>query len=347
MKLTKKISCLITLLSFIIPQTYAMETSPQTGWLAYAGSTLLNGYTGFKQFLTNITTTNSTFPFGNLPTDVQTEIIQLLASSCTDKTLEESTQTINALARTNKYLNNLINDPQFNLELIKSRAKQFNVADMKVARELHTKASKKQLKIQLMLAKIMKEPIEEQENDGVLPKLNKLLQGFKVEDKTYKVDLDFTYRLNTESPEYTSPLVYAVQHDNKFLINYLIKNGANINQAGYNGKTPLMYTENAEIITFLAEQPNLNINQQDAQGNTALLRAIQNYFPEDEESGEQNIALIQALLDNNANPTIANNNGATPLKAAEDIGDQEVIDSVQHAIEKINDNKHIINEIEE
>ena len=129
--------------------------------------------------------------------------------------------------------------------------------------------------------------------------------------------------------------MYAVQSDNKFLINYFIEHGANINQAGFNGKTPLMYANSADIITFLATQPNLNINQQDASGNTALLRAIQNYFPEDEEHGEQNIAIIQTLIDNGANPTIANNNGETPLQAAEATGYQEVTNIVQKAIDKI------------
>ncbi len=195
MKLAKKIVFFITLLSIITHTTHTMETSENNGgWLGFAKSTLLNGYSGLKQFLSNVTTTNGTFPFGQLPTDTQTEIIKLLASSCTNQTLKESTQTINALAQTNKHLNNLINDPELNLQLIKNRAKQFNVSDIKVAKELQTQASKHQLKIQLALAKIIKNIDEEQENGGVLPKLNRLLQGFELENKLYKVDLDFTYR---------------------------------------------------------------------------------------------------------------------------------------------------------
>jgi ankyrin repeat protein len=128
--------------------------------------------------------------------------------------------------------------------------------------------------------------------------------------------------------------VYAIQNDDNFLIQYLLKNGANINQAGFNGKTPLMYANNSRTITFLAKQPNLNINQQDASGNTALLKAIQHYFPEDIENRDQDIAVIQTLLDNGANPTIANNNSDTPLKAAQATGDQEVIDMIQEAIKK-------------
>ncbi len=336
MKLAKKIVFFITLLSIITHTTHTMETSENNGgWLGFAKSTLLNGYSGLKQFLSNVTTTNGTFPFGQLPTDTQTEIIKLLASSCTNQTLKESTQTINALAQTNKHLNNLINDPELNLQLIKNRAKQFNVSDIKVAKELQTQASKHQLKIQLALAKIIKNIDEEQENGGVLPKLNRLLQGFELENKLYKVDLDFTYRWNQDSQEYSSPLMHAIQNDDKFLIQYLLKNGANINQASFNGKTPLMYANNSGTITLLAKQPDLNINQQDSSGNTALLRAIQNYFPDIVENRDQDIAVIQTLLNSGANPTIANDTGDTPLKAAQATGDQEVVDMIQAAIEKM------------
>jgi hypothetical protein len=338
MNIVRKISKLFTLLLITLTFSSQSAEGPENanvGWLSYAGSTLMNGYSGFKQFLSNITTTNDSFPFGELPTDTQTEIIKLLASSCTNQTLKEFGQTINALAQANKHLNKLINNPDFNLTLIKNRAKQFNKSDVAAAKAFQTQASKTQLKIQLVLAKIVKNMTEEQENENVLPRLNKLLKGFKVEDQNYKVDLNFTYRWNTESEEYSSSLMQAVHHDNKFLINYLLKNGANINQAGFHGKTPLMYADDPEIITLLAKEPNLNINQQDTSGNTALLRTIQEYFPEDIDNRENSIAIMQTLLDHGANPTIANNNGETPLQAANDTGDEEVIDLIQQAIDAL------------
>jgi ankyrin repeat protein len=332
MKLTQKIGYCIALLAIIVHTTYPMEAE-NNGWLNFAKSTLINGYSGFKQFLSNATTPGT--GFSDLPIEVQTTIIQLFAKSCADTTLKDAAKTINSLAQTSTHLNNLINNPDIDLQLIKSRAKQFNVSDLKVAKELQTKASKVQLKIQLALAKIIKDTIEEQENNGVLPQLNSLVEGFEVKNKLYKVDLNFTYRWNQRSQEYSSPLMYAVQNDNKFLIQYLLKHDANINQAGFNGKTPLMYADNPDIITFLIKQPGLNINQQDTSGNTALLRAIQHYFPEDRENRDQDIAVIQTLIDNGANPTIANNTGDGPLKAAQATGDQEVIDIVQEAIDKM------------
>lgn len=332
---TKKIMPFIaSLLVMLTFNNYPAETPEKTGWLTYVGPTLLKGYSAFRQFLTATTTTSNT-GFSDLPIEIQTTIIQLFAKSCGDTTLKEAGKTINALAQTNTLLNNAINDPEFNLKLIKNRAQQFNSSDAAAAKALQTQASKNQLKIQLALAKIIKDMTEEQENENVLPKLNKLLKEFNVENKLYKVDFDFTYRWYKESKEYSSPLMEAVQNDNKFLINYLLKNGANINQAGFNGKTALMYANDPAIITFLAEKPNLNINQQDASGNTALLRTIQNYFPEDEEYRDQNIAIIQTLLDKGANPTIGNNNGETPLQAAQATGDQDVIDLIQAAIDKM------------
>jgi hypothetical protein len=257
MNLIKKIGCLVILLSFVAQKTYTMETPDNNpGWLGYAKETILNGYSGLKQFLSNVTianaeTPNGAFSFGQLPVDTQTEIIKLLAGSCTDKTLKESAQTINALAQTNKHLNTLINNPEFNLQLIKNRAKQFNVSDIKVAKELQTQSSKTQLKIQLALAKIMKELIEEQENNNALAKLNRLLKGFTIEDKLYKVDLDFTYRWDQESDEYYSTLMYAIENENKFLIQYLLKNGASPIITNDDDEDAAQATEDQEIIDFM------------------------------------------------------------------------------------------------
>lgn len=332
MKSTTKISNFIVLLfiTTLICTTHTAEkpTAAATGWLAYAEGTLLNGYTGFRKFLTYIAiptvSTTSNTNFSDLPIEIQTTIIQLFAKSCADTSVKDAAQTINALAQTNKVLNTLINDPQFCLTLIKSRAKQFNCADTKVAKALQTKESKHRLVLQLTFAKVIKNLIEEQENNGVLGQLNTLMAK--------NVDVDFTYVWNKDAQEYLSPLMYAVQHENKFLINYLLKNGANINRAGFNGKTPLMYAEDPATLKFLASKPNININQQDNSGNTALLRAIQNYFPEDEHRAD-NLVVIQQLLDAGANPKITNNNGNAPLQEAHATGDQDLVNLIQSAID--------------
>jgi len=337
MKLIKTTTAFALLFVTLTFNSYTSEKPTKSGWLTYASATLLNGYSGFKQFLsyaTNQTSSATSGPnFLELPEDMRTTIIQLFAKSCTDTSLKDAAQTINALTKVNTYLNSLINDPLFCLKLIKSRAKQFNVSDIAVAKALQTKESKKRLTIQLSLAKIIKDSIAEQENNGFLPLLNKLVvTGFGERIKR-KADVNFTYVWDQNSQEYLSPLMYAVQNDNRFFINYLLKNNANINQAGFNGKTPLMYANDPTIIKLLAQSPGLNSNQQDQNGNTALLRAIENYFPEDEENRDNNLALIQQLVDIGVNPEIANNNGNIPLKAAEATGDQAVIDIIKDAID--------------
>jgi ankyrin repeat protein len=253
-------------------------------------------------------------------------IIQLFAKSCADTTLEDAVETINSLVLTNKALEELINDPEVNLKLIKSRAKKFNVSDATVAKALKTKASRKRLVLQLQFKKIIKE-LDELENNNILPRMNALLEK--------GVNVDFTYRWDKESKEYLSPLMRAAEDGSKFLIKYLLEHGADINQSGFNGKTALMYAEDPAIIEFLTkDRPSLNINQQDNAGNTALLRILQHHLSEDEENKENNIAMVQELINAGANAEIGNNNKLTPLQAAQDSGDEEMIKIIQDAIAK-------------
>jgi ankyrin repeat protein len=100
-------------------------------------------------------------------------------------------------------------------------------------------------------------------------------------------------------------------------------------------------------ITFLTNYPHVNINQQDAQGNTALLIALETKkiikakqqiirdiakFVITERPATPQEDLIQALLDAGADPELANNEGLTPLQAALDSGNQNIIQLIQDAI---------------
>jgi ankyrin repeat protein len=67
----------------------------------------------------------------------------------------------------------------------------------------------------------------------------------------------------------------------------------------------------------------IDINQQNSEGTTALMIAIEN----DE-------ANVKILLDAGADPEIANNNGTTPLNAAEVMGNENVINLIKEAIDK-------------
>ena len=94
---------------------------------------------------------NDPFPFEKLPNDVKKEIILTASMYNATQSLEEAAQMINNLTLVNKSLNNLINDPEFCLHLIKSLAKRFDCSDFDVSAILKTKQAKKQHALQVDL----------------------------------------------------------------------------------------------------------------------------------------------------------------------------------------------------
>jgi len=329
MKTLKKPSSIVIIMVLcIVHPIQAMEQSnnpSKTSWVTYAGATIFNGFSAFKQFLsyTAMPQTQDPFPFTELPEETQTIIIQLLASYCITKSLKDSAYILNALAQTNKRLNNLINGKKFTLKLIKDLAHQFNCSDETAAKILQTKGAKKRLLLQNQLKDICEELIVEQENNNAFARLNTLCKN--------DIDLEFTYKWD-EHAQALTPLMYAAQHGNKFLVNYLLKKNVNINQSNVSGETALTCAD-ISVMPLLLANPNLNINQQDYAGNTALFKEIKNYFVEDEENNPAFLK-IKMLLEAGADPMIANNKGYTSVQAAEETGDQKLIELVQDTIGK-------------
>src|SRR6185295_12274471 len=109
----------------------------------------------------------------------------------------------------------------------------------------------------------------------------------------------------------------------------------NINQTNFTGNTALSYAD-ISVMPLLVARADLNINQQDAGGNTALLKEIKNYFVDDEEN---NLILdkITILLDAGADPELTNNKGHTPLQAAEETGDPILIDLIKNKLKYFNE----------
>jgi ankyrin repeat protein len=73
-----------------------------------------------------------------------------------------------------------------------------------------------------------------------------------------------------------------------------------------------------------AHTDKFDINRRDSTGETALMLAAQ----------EGLINNVKTLLDAGANPETPDNNGLTPLQAAEESGRQEVVDLIKNAIDK-------------
>jgi uncharacterized protein len=136
--------------------------------------------------------------------------------------------------------------------------------------------------------------------------------------------------INQEDDIGGTALLMAIEVNNYPFIKTLLKHGADINQANITrqGITPLMLAvmgKNTDTIQCLLTNPNIAIDKQDITGTTALMGAIL-FF--------KDALIVKQLLDANANPELADNNGLTPLAAAQQTGDQEIIDLIQNAIDK-------------
>lgn len=122
-------------------------------------------------------------------------------------------------------------------------------------------------------------------------------------------------------------LMAAVHKNNCPIIQTLLDHGANINATGFNNGTALtlaVFTEKTQIVTCLLNYPNIAINHQDDDGNSALLMAL----------STGNKLIIKLLLKNGADPEIANNDDLTPWQLAQHNGDREIIQKIYKAILK-------------
>lgn len=305
------------------------------------------------------------FEFTELPTDIQNKIIGLLTTGENGKTMLEATSTINALAQANKQLNELINDYQFSVQLVKHLTNKFNSTEEEVCLALHTKGAMEYFDTM--------EPIE----NIIDRKISHLTPS--IIEKLYKTDLNFRFHSigerfenNLFFPEVAGGgtiLMYAYHFNIPELQNALL-NAPNIdiNLPNKEGKTALMiaidgyrfmrYINGSPIhpvnfqypaITFLTNYPQVNINQQDLQGNTALLIALETKKTiQAKQQIIRNIAqvvitnksvspqeeAIQALLDAGADPELTNNEDLSPLQAAINTGNQTIIQMIQDAINK-------------
>jgi hypothetical protein len=286
--------------------------------------------------------TTEPFAFAELPHEMQYYVIDLLAKTSTATTVQEAGKMINALAQTNKELHTLINNPQFCLKIIKNLAQQFKCSDQDAAASLQTQEAKKRLNVQLQFLELFKKKKSSIIHTEFGP-LYAMYKGY--------VDLNFTYNFEASTPDkpnqiITVPLLfiatyYDIYHgDDGFRTYCLLKTKTiDANIPNSLGITPLMLAaqhNDPEIIKLLCNYPEINVNYQHGNNLTALLFAlvapIQAEDEEEEEAYiEDKIECIQILLDANADPTLSADT-VTPLWAAQETGNQDIIDLIQHAI---------------
>ena len=151
-------------------------------------------------------------------------------------------------------------------------------------------------------------------------------------------------------------LMIAGQYYDYPVFKLLLNKGANINTFNIFGETALfnsinnlfkyemrdfLIQDSPKIIQSLLNNHSLKINHQNNDGNTALLyvlikinELIKADVYEEEENKKVSKKIIENLLKAGVDPELANNDGLTPLEAAEGTNDEDIIAMIQEAIKR-------------
>jgi hypothetical protein len=301
-KITTKNKSFFAFLLFVTTfNSYSMEPEAPTStlvtfhdYIAYVGAVLLNEVE-FNQ--------NEFSSLKDIPEEIAGTIMGFLIINKTTTSLEASAKAINALAQVNKKLNELINAPDFCLELIKQLAKKFKCSDQAVAQALHTKAAKERLALQNEFYSYAI-PAKFNKNDETANVYDYL--NYEAIDALYKkgVDLSFTYTTNKGAR--TILRIAIVHHIFPFV---------------------------ADIIKY-SRAYDL-INQTNSQGTSLLLLCVMQV-----SKTKSALSLlyckqtIKFLLKNGADPELGNKKGETPLAVAQRTGNKNVIRYIENAIIK-------------
>ena len=125
--------------------------------------------------------------------------------------------------------------------------------------------------------------------------------------------------MNLATPHGGTPLHYAAGHGALAMVKALVARGANVNQTiKQSGETPLItacrdWAHSYIVAPLLAA--GADVNARDKNGRTALHFAVDPLL---------NIPLVELLLENGANPALADNNGVTPIAKARLLGFEDI-----------------------
>lgn len=283
----------------------------------------------------------------DLPQEMKNLIMQFVITGATGDTLEESAKAINTLAQLNKELNNQINNLVHTATLVSHLAKRFNCSEEDVCKALKTKTAK----IYLRANQNLTENIINSNPCSLPYNVN-----FRINNATY-----ITHSAHSPSNPHNYAIVtpripgggnyimylsnsHSKLHDLNKVTNAC---SVNINLANNRGRTALMVATNPARQLLLKKYQNININQQDHDGNTALLHALKT---EETVAGiplsklawyntvtmfyNPSVQTVQLLLKYGADPELANFNGLTPLQAAINTHNDQIIQLIQNAIEE-------------
>jgi len=103
------------------------------------------------------------------------------------------------------------------------------------------------------------------------------------------------------------------------IVKILLEKGAEINQRGFDGKTPIVYAAAGDlaVLKYLVEK-GAGINIKDNEGKTPLMAALESFH-------ETNIASLKFLIEKGADVNAKNNKGETALILASKNGNVEMV----------------------
>lgn len=317
MKTFKKNHFIMLLLITISSNLYVMapEENNPPRWISLAADVILYSTDALKEFLSYIhsepiTTSPQPEPskFVSFPIEIQQTIIFFLSQRNSATTLKDAAYAINSLAQVNKQLNNLINNPQFCLHIIKSLAQQFNCSDEAAAEALSTKEAKNRLVVQKKFEELF-----------AYKKFDKKLFDQLYTQYHKYVDLNFTYRdsQKIKFDNRNTILIIAaktISPQQKIKFESLLNtNAIDINYRGKEGIAALMECagscQNPDALQILCNAPNIIIDLKDNYQSTALHFACWN---RNKYKAENKGKFIEILLNADADPEAMNEMGLTP-----------------------------------
>ena len=253
-----------------------------------------------------------------LPQEIRHHIIYCATVNTTTEKPKEATKAAKTLSYINKQFNTDINHSEFTNNLIISLSHKYRCAHQTITRYLKTPQARRVLTLQYKLRRLC----FAKKDDDLALNLKKLIaQG---------VNLEFTY--NHDKHQKT-PLMISMHHNNN-MFSHLLQHGANINGCNSHGITAfhlaISTRSNKRSLIQLAQNGNLNINQQNKRGENVLLHYITHI--KKTHINESFIATIINLLIMGVDPEQANIKGLTPLEAAQKLNSPITIGLIKDAI---------------
>lgn len=263
------------------------------------------------------------FNYADLPLDLKLVIFDFMINNSSERKPRGALQTVNALYRTNKLFYQLINEEEFQKNLINNFANKFYCSHETIAYNLRTHKARDCLYLQYQLKNLCLFGSD----INIRHRLNRLLAN--------KIDLTFTYNHNTS----VQPAIMIAAKNNNLAFNALLPL-VDLHAQTPHGLTLLQMVTTYRIalnpIKTILKMPTLDVNQTNRRGETALLRCLiqREKVKPTSRFNTTFIKTVDKLLKAGADPEKPNNNGLRPLTVAYDLGNQEIIDLIQNAIHR-------------